>query len=126
MDVEILGTRALQIRLAENVAKAPTALGSALYVEAEAIMKDSKELVPVDTGVLRASGHVELPSIDGQGVKVEMGYGGAAERYALIQHERLDYNHPNGQAKFLEQPVLEHAQGMAERLGASVKRWLER
>lgn len=126
MDVEIIGDRALMVRIAEDVAKAPAAMASALFIEAEAIMADSKELVPVDTGALRASGHVQHPKISAQGVEVEMGYGGAAEQYALIQHERLDYNHPSGEAKFLEKPVLEHADGMAERLGASVKRWLER
>ena len=59
MQVEILGVRELEVRIAEDVAKAPAAMASALFIEAEAIMRDSRELVPVDTGVLRASGHVE-------------------------------------------------------------------
>lgn len=101
-----------------------TATGGALYREAEGIMADSKEhYVPVDLGVLRDSGFVELPKIDrGRGVSVAIGYGGAAADYAAVQHEDLTLNHPNGgEAKFLEKPLLLAAEGLAERVAAEVK-----
>ena len=57
---------------------------------------------PVDIGTLRDSAYVkELP--DGY----EIGFGGAAQEYALIQHENLFYYHDVGEAKFLEKAFME-------------------
>lgn len=94
-----------------------TVLTQALYAEANEIMSESQEIVPMKTGVLKTSGVVDLPYIQGDTVIVEMGYGGAATPYATRQHEDLDLNHPNGkQAKYLETPLLEHLQTMEQRL----------
>ena len=42
------------------------AIASALYEEGHEIMRESKEhFVPVDKGILRASGHVETPRVFG-------------------------------------------------------------
>lgn len=95
-------------------------LAAALTQEAEAIMTAAKQQTPVDTGVLRDSGHVELPVIDADGVTVTMGFGGAAEAYALVQHEDLTLHHRVGKAKYLEQPFLERVNGLPERVSAAV------
>lgn len=42
---------------------------------------------------------------------VKVGY---SAPYALAVHERLDVFHPNGQAKFLEQPIRTEEKKMAE------------
>lgn len=100
------------------------ATAGALYREAEQIMTESKEhYVPVDLGVLRDSGTVELPKIDpGRGVTVALGYGGAAQDYAAIVHEDLSLNHPNGgEAKYLERPLLKAAEGLVGRVAAEVR-----
>lgn len=61
----------------------------------------SVPLAPVDTGSLRASAYV-----DPRNNYVEVGYN---EKYAIKQHESLDFNHPRGgQAKYLEQPFKEN------------------
>jgi hypothetical protein len=58
-------------------------------------------------GTLKASAYIEGPLVGGSEVSAEIGFGGEAEAYALVQHERLDYAHPRGgQAKFLEQPLV--------------------
>lgn len=119
------GVEQLKIALAKRVAEAPAAMGAALFVEAERIMADSRERVPVDDGSLRASGIVLLPEIKGDGAEVEFGYGGAAADYAEIQHERLDYSHTVGEAKFLERPTLEAADGLESRLASIIKSRLE-
>jgi len=99
----------------------PTA-AAALYQEAEEIIGDSKEhYVPVDLAVLKASGHVQPPEISGNTVSVTMGYGGAAKDYAIVQHERLDYHHTVGGAKYLERPLLAAARGLAGRLAGRMK-----
>ena len=85
------------------------AVAKAIYKSANQIMTDSKKnYVPVRTGVLRSSGTVTHPKRSGASVTVELGYGGAASAYALAQHERLDYRHKKGQAKYLELPAIRH------------------
>ena len=59
---------------------------AALKQEAENIMADSKDnYVPVESGVLRSSAYVGDPQITQASIEVEMGYGGAASDYALVQ-----------------------------------------
>lgn len=51
------------------------------------------ELVPFDTGVLSGSQTVK-PTGKGTIVQVEIGYGGPAAPYALVQHEDETLSHP--------------------------------
>jgi hypothetical protein len=62
----------------------------------------SQAMCPVKSGTLRGSAYV-----DDLENGYEIGYGGAAESYALDQHENLHYYHKVGQAKFLELAFLE-------------------
>lgn len=111
--LEALGPRAMQV------------LAAALYQESEAIMTEAKEQVPVETGTLKNSGYVEPPVVDADGVSVTMGFGGAAEAYALIQHEDLSLNHPRGgNAKFLERPFLARSPQVLENVRAALGRAL--
>lgn len=96
-------------------------LAQGLYREAEEIMTLSKTLVPVETGTLRDSGFVDPPVTSGNVVTVRLGYGGEAEAYALKQHEDLTLHHPNGQAKFLEKPMLEAASHLDEKLAVFIR-----
>lgn len=79
---------------------------ASIYQDGERIMATSNDLCPVETGALRASGHVTADEAAGL---VTLEYGGPAAPYAFIQHEDLEYRHPVGQAKFLEQPFIEAA-----------------
>lgn len=91
------------------------ALG-ALRVEAEVEMTESKRRVPVEHGTLRASGFVAT-SRNGSNLSAVLSYGGAAEDYAIVQHERLDFLHPRGgQAKYLESVLNESRPFMLARL----------
>ena len=123
---EIEGIPQLRAALERAKDRAPQAMAAALLIEAEGAMRESRELVPVDTGALRGSGVVLPPEITMTGVSVELGYGGTAADYAVIQHERTDLSHTVGQAKFLEQPVLQRASGMGRRMATTVKKFLER
>ena len=73
-----------------------------LRAYAEEIKGLSQTMCPVDSGTLKGSAYVQ--EID---KGWEIGYGGAAEEYALEQHENLQYYHPVGQAKFLEMAFIE-------------------
>lgn len=83
------------------------AVGAGLYVLGNEIMTDSKHRVPVDLGTLKGSGYVTLPmTTTGKDVRVELGYGGPAKAYAVVQHERTELHHEDGgEAKYLENAV---------------------
>ena len=122
ISLTIEGGPILVANLAAISQKAAPAAGRALVAEAEAIMTRSKQsFVPVDTGVLRASGHVSMPDVSGDDVSVTLSYGGPASDYAVVQHERLDYKHSVGGPKYLERPLLEAASGMGERIAKKIR-----
>lgn len=122
MRIQLRGIEQVQRRLQHVADTTARSLAAALTVEAEAIMGKSKEIVPVDTGALRSTGHVQPPETAGAQVTVEMGYGGPAAPYAVFVHERVELRHnPPTQAKFLEQPALEAIPGMAERVAARIR-----
>lgn len=90
---------------------------AALYLEGEEMMSVAKRRTPVDTGNLRASGHVKLPETRGGRVEVTLAYG---TEYAVYVHEITTSQHPSGQAKFLESAVLEKQKTMADRMKSTV------
>lgn len=124
MRIEITGVQELKRTLAALGNKADDGTKAALFTEAERIMGQSRPEVPVDSGVLRGSGHVSLPQRTASGVEVSFGYGGAAQAYARPQHERTDYTHTVGKAHFLSDPVQRAASGLAGRLAATLRRFL--
>ena len=120
------GAEGLQAVLSALAGEATQAAAAALYQEAETIMTASKEIVPVDTGVLRGTGQVTPLEIHGTLVEVILGYGGPAAPYAIVVHEDFMARHKEGQqAKYLEQPMLEAAQGMEGRLAEALRPRLE-
>jgi hypothetical protein len=118
----LLGSDTLKAALLALGARAPSVLAAALYQEAETVMTQAKGLTPVDTGALRASGHVEPPVLQGDTVTVTLGFG---TDYAVYVHENLTARHPVGEAKFLERPVLEWADVAEARLAAHVGKAIE-
>lgn len=71
---------------------------AALVETAQEVLKVAKSLAPKESGKLRRAGTVEVAF---KSVSVVF-----KNRYAWIQHERLDYRHPKGgQAKYLEAAV---------------------
>jgi hypothetical protein len=82
----------------------------ALVGEAQLIMRESKKRVPLDTGVLRASGIVMPPERSPTTTIVRFGYGGSASRYAYIQHapRTPPFKHKPGRTElYLFNPVEE-------------------
>ena len=67
-----------------------SSFGRQLFLEGNMILGLAKDVfVPVDTGILRASGFVTRPVRAGNTVFVEIGFGGFAKDYALIQHRGI-------------------------------------
>ena len=74
----------------------PDRVASAIFVEAQLIMSESKRRCPVapDGGTLRASGMVHEPVREGRNISVTLSYGGAAQDYAIAVHEHLSEHSP--------------------------------
>lgn len=72
-------------------------LAGGLVIQAEA-----QRRTPVDTGNLKGSAYTRKSPEDER--VVEIGFGAA---YAIYVHENLDAYHGNGEAKFLENAVVE-------------------
>jgi len=98
------------------------------------LLGKSQKEVPVDKGILRASGFVR--KTNGSGMNAEIGVGYTAE-YAIYVHENLDAVHgaeynqkyadgsekqrgPNQKAKFLEDPAREERGTMFSIIEAEV------
>jgi hypothetical protein len=123
MRVELRGHKALR-RVFKKLGKdAEMEVGKALYKEGEQIMRQSKQdFVPVKSGALRSSGHVQFPQ---PGPVVVLGFGGPAVPYAIVQHEG-EFQHTVGQRKYLEIPVQAAAPGMPYRVRKELYQWLGR
>lgn len=109
----INGLDALRQKLTDFRKSLPQAVGKAMYQFAEEVMGDSKgTYVPVDTGALMNTGHVDPPVISGTSVTVELGYGDESVGYALIVHEEMttksgnpiNWTRPGSGPKYLETP----------------------
>ncbi len=99
--------------------------GRAAYQLAEEIMTDSKEIVPVDKGILMNSGYVPAPVVQGSLITVELGYGGAAAPYAATVHEMMDghvhWTRPGSGPKYLETPFKAKQGLLPERVADSAR-----
>lgn len=71
----------------------------ALRDTAKDVLRLAKQKAPADTKALRASGRVLVDDVT---VRVVF-----RSPHAWLQHERLDYKHDDGEAKYLEHAVDE-------------------
>lgn len=93
----------------------------ALRQEAEVELTEIKKRTPVKDGHLRASEHVQPVVQEGNKMHVDIVAGGAAEDYAIVQHENLDFIHKVGQAKFMESVLMESLPYMGKRIADRMK-----
>ena len=115
--VKLEGIGALNKALKSYANKTGTAFKKGCKEAAEMVLANTAELVPKDTGALRASGdHFQdgkgwgTVTVIGYGFSVsgfidEMGLEKDPSLYAVNQHETLWYKHPVGQASFLQAGV---------------------
>lgn len=111
--------RKLFVDMSRDVQKA---YASAVNMEAELVMTESQNQVPVDTGNLKNSRFIEA-QVEHDGVHVELGY---RAEYAMVVHELPPerVSHVNGKWKFLEDPLKAAIPGFASRVMKRVKKAL--
>jgi len=87
---KIVGLKEAVANIRDAASRLGTEISREVYQFAEEVMTESKLRVPVKTGTLMNSGHVEPPVQQGGRITVKLGYGGAAAPYALYVHEALE------------------------------------
>lgn len=114
--VTIEGQDDVASALEEQLSAISGACRLAMVPEAEAIARLAAEKCPTETGRLRDSVRVAQTA---SGATVS--FGGADVPYAVAVHERLDLEHANGEAKFLEKAARSVAASVAQDIAARVK-----
>jgi hypothetical protein len=121
LNVRIEGFEEMAKKLRAAAANYKKKVRGGLNLWAERVMTVSKdEFVPVKEGVLRSSGRVDLDD-DEERMRVFLSYGGAADDYAILQHEKEDFHHQIGESKFLEKPLMQAATTCAADVAASAQ-----
>lgn len=126
VDVVVDGDKDFALAVKQALDKMLPEVKGPLMEEAQEILAVSKEIVPVDDGVLRASADavgINFTDDGHYGFSVRFGYGGAASSYALLQHETPPsvFKHAEGKSwKYLERPTYEAAATMGPRLAGRI------
>src|SRR6185369_10687243 len=124
--ITVEGADRLKAKLASLVPAIRQAVKEEMYQFGEEVMSESKsQYVPVDTGALMNTGHVQPPVEDGDRISVTLGYGDEAVGYALKVHENLSpsvhWKRPGSGPKYLERPFQEKQGELPGRLAAKVR-----
>ena len=124
---KIEGLDELRRKMAQAGPKAIPYLKQAMWMAGKETMSMSQKEVPVETGTLKNSGQTFPAETKGTQIVVTLGYGGAAQDYALVQHERTDFDHPHGgKAHYLSDPVKAMGGKLGSFLAARIGRSIER
>lgn len=119
--IQIVGVDALLQNYAVSEDRIQQALMVALREIGEELMTAAKQLCPVRYGALRASGLAHAVERDGDSLREVLSFGNDAVDYAIYVHENLNAHHNVGQAKFLEQPIMDAATSLTDRIAESLR-----
>ena len=116
--IKLKGLEKTLKELNKRVSNAESATPKVLNDVALDLKGKSQARAPIDTGDLRGSAYAEI-----KGNKATVGF---SSKYALIQHERLDFSHPQGgEAKYLENPLKENRDKYINHIKNSIKKAVE-
>ena len=139
----VIGAKAVERKLARLGRDAPRILARGTYEAAETIMTAAKEGTPVDTGNLRASGHVQPANLSAAltptGPQFVLGFGGPAGAgsvrgdsnakpvgYAVWVHESGPRAGGVGRRKFLEKAIQENERNVVTIIAKHADREIKR
>lgn len=83
----------------------------------EHTLTEARRIVPLEEGTLERSGRVVVDGLDGA-ITFDT-------RYAVRQHEEMDWRHaPGRSAKFLEKPMASEQRVMLALMAVPLRRWM--
>jgi hypothetical protein len=102
---DIKGGAALKKKLKSiDTVKVRPKVSKALLAAGEIVVAAAKKRTPVDTGALRANVNMTPYNITSEGGNLNIAY---LQEYAPYVHERLELRHRVGEAKFLENAIMD-------------------
>lgn len=104
LEIELRGIPEAVNLIEKGIKNTKPLLSRYIVMKGEQIITRGKELVPVETGYLKGTGSVGSPKTQGDTVTLMVGF---YADYAYFVHENLTARHVNGQAKYLEQAVID-------------------
>lgn len=113
MGMELTGIQDVMAQMASALERIPGLTKEGMQDVANDIWQRAADKAPVKTGALRGSGAIGVVQ-NGDEITAEISFN---EKYAAIQHERVDFHHPKGgEAKYLERAALEKADQIRNKL----------
>lgn len=97
-------------------ARIRAAASDGILASLEVIREDAENRAPLETGHMRNSANTAVDGLEGAV--------GFDTDYAVIQHEALDFDHQDGEAKFLENAVIANRQVVGQIIAESIRRAL--
>lgn len=94
------------IGLAALEAKARRAVQRATVESANHLLSEVVPATPIEEGTLRGSEQVGPIMAKGNWIEIQVFTGGESSDYAIPVHERDDASHAQGQAHFIEEPLI--------------------
>jgi len=132
MSVRVVGAKQVIRNMKAAGRRGRRAVGAGIYGFAGNVMTKSQKECPVDSGAMKGSGFVTLPTVGIRAIQCEAGYGGPSKAYVVRQHEDLTINHHKktskgdfqavGKAKFLQDPVEASTAGGARQVASIARR----
>lgn len=120
VNVSLKGVDTVLRNLKKEKERRGKALTRGIKKAAAFLLRESKKVVPVDTGELRRSGFWRIRWAGTMRAEAVIGY---TKEYAIWVHERLDLRHKPGKiAKFLEVPAKRFGKKMQDIIAAEVKK----
>lgn len=117
MALELTGISEVMQKLGNALSSAGDLTEAGMREVVEDIGQRAADRAPVETGALRGSMATNV-EIDGDTIVGEVRFN---EKYAAVQHERLDFRHPQGgEAKYLERAALEKADQVLSRIAGAL------
>jgi len=113
MAVAIHGVHPVLKNMQREISKIEGKTLEGLFLAAALVRKESQIRTPVDTGNLRASHYVQK-----SGKIVEIGL---TADYAVKVHEDLEVEHVTGEAKYLENAILDNRRQIVQKIASRAK-----
>lgn len=113
MPMELTGIQDVLDKMAAALSSAGDLTVDGMWDAVADLGQRAAERAPVDEGALRGSLAMGVET-EGETIVGEVRF---TEKYAAVQHERVDFHHPKGgEAKYLEKAALEKAEAVRQKL----------
>lgn len=100
---------------------ATRAMQAAVTEAANDLVNESVDAAPIDEGTLRGSIKTDGAKLNGNVATAKIKTGGESSDYAAVQHEHTEFKHLEGQAKYIEGPLLANANRYKDYIAAQVR-----